>query len=65
MFTRLCGEKIVLVSVLSWALGFDTLVAELGMLVEKKESGPKPLSWNDTISIRCTRIMCHSKGLQK
>lgn len=55
----------MLISVLPWVLGFKTLVAELGRLVEKKEAGPKPLSWNDTINIRCARIMCHSKGLQK
>lgn len=27
----------MLVSILSWALGFDTLVAELGMLMEENK----------------------------
>lgn len=37
IFTGLCWEEIVLVSILSWALGFDTLVAELGMLMEENK----------------------------
>lgn len=35
------GGKVVLVSILAWVLGFDTLMAELGMLMETKEAGPQ------------------------